>query len=272
MMALDEPRSCPDPETLGSFVAGTLHPGVQQQVADHAADCNFCIWVIRETANYDRHSVTAAPRWWRFLPAAAGFILAVLAALLIVVRYPADPVRRMAAAAHQSGVRTIEGRVVHFDYGRYTSTRSLGGANTTGSIAAQGVLDDTDRPGSAREWHQRGIASLLVDRIEAAVRQLSEAVRLAPESGEYRSDLAAARIALGTARQDETEFRRALADAVEALRLSPASRDATFNRALALERLGDRDAALRAYEEYLALDSDSEWAREARWRMNRLRR
>lgn len=268
-MAFDESRSCPEPETLAAFADGSLEPATRAVVSRHVADCNSCLWVIREATRYAREPVPAESPRLRYLPVAAGFILAIVSAV-IAVRYRTDPVRRMAAAVHESGVRTFEGRLARFDFARYTSTRSLGGAETAVATAAKGVIEETTDPQSATEWHRRGVAALLADRIELAVHDLETAVRLAPRSAVFRSDLAAARLALGSVHADERELHLALADADDALRLGPGSEDALFNRAVVLERLGERDAARSAYRAYLEVDSASPWAEEVRWRMNRL--
>lgn len=269
-MAIDEPRSCPDPEILGAFLEGTLDPRTREEVSDHILQCNYCLVVVRETTAYTRESVPAKSQSPKFFLIAAGIAIALLGAAAIFFRDRTDSVRRLAQAAHDSGVRTIEGRMDSFEYARFTSTRSLGGGDTAITAAAKGVLDDIGTPDSATDWHTQGVANLLIDRIEQAVRELDQAARLRPKSAAYRSDLAAARIALGTSRQDVDELHRGLADAEAALQLDPTSSSAAFNRALALERLGERDAARKAYESYLQLDPKSPWSEEARWRLNRL--
>ena len=265
-----EPRSCPDPQLLAAYFEGTADETTREEIGEHIQECHHCILVLRETSRYER-SQAGTTRWKKLMPLAAGFMIAVSLAA-VVIRYRNDPVRRLAAAAQQAGVRTFEGRLESFQYGRFTSTRSGSGATPALTAAAQGILDDSAKPSSAKEWHATGVASLLADHMESAVQALSEAVRLEPKSAVYRNDLAAARIALGTSRRDPFELRRALADADYALRLAPRSPHARFNRALALERLGESPSALRAYAEYLAVDPDSPWAEEARWRMSRLRR
>ena len=45
---------------------------------------------------------------------------------------------------------------------------------------------------------------------------------------------------------------------------NPRHADALFNRALALESLGQKDAARAAWESYLQVDATSAWADEAR--------
>jgi tetratricopeptide (TPR) repeat protein len=271
-MALDEPRSCPDPETLAAFLDGTLDAAKRRDVSAHIAECNHCLYVLREVNAHNREALSVEPRWRRHLPLVAGFVIAVLGATVFLVRHRSDSVRRMAVATQEAGVRTFEGRLTGFEHVRYTSTRSAATRNQPLSEVATDVLGKNTNPRSAKEWHASGVANLLVGSTERAVRELAEAVRLTPRSPDYRSDLAAARIALGTARSDQDELRRGLTDSEEALRLAPGRPEAMFNRALALERLGDRDAARSAFEDYLALDPESSWAEEVRWRMGRLSR
>ena len=117
-----------------------------------------------------------------------------------------------------------------------------------------------------------GIAYLSLDRNHDAVSALARASRMKPESAEYRSDLAAARIAFGTAEASHDELVRAVADADAALTLDPQSSAALFNRALALERLDRKEQAAHAYEAYLANDAKSKWADEVRFRLEHLRK
>jgi tetratricopeptide (TPR) repeat protein len=269
---MDDPRSCPDPVVLGAFLDGTLDAATREEVSAHLADCNHCLYVLREVTAYEREIAPADARRRRYLPLVAGLVLAMLTAAIVLVRHRSDPVRRMAAAIQDAGVRTFEGRIARFEHVRYTSTRSLTPANPRIGEVANRVLQEDPGPRSAKEWHRNGLANLLVGRTERAVRELVRAATLAPDSAEYRSDLAAARIALGTAQRDPEELRRGLAEAEQALRLAPGLPEAVFNRALALERLGDASAARSAFEDYLALDPKSSWAEEARWRMNRLGR
>jgi tetratricopeptide (TPR) repeat protein len=201
---------------------------------------------------------------------AAGVVLALLTVAIVFIARRNEPVRELAATARQAGVRTFEGRLSNFDYAPYRAERTPGAPGGTAiTAAANGVLSE-NTPKSAAQWRAAGVAYLFLGRAEEAARALARATQLAPESAEYRSDLAAARIALGTAREDPNELRRAIADADDALRLDPASAAAHFNRAVALDRLGQTWQAARAYSEYLAIDRTSSWADEARWRLERL--
>jgi tetratricopeptide (TPR) repeat protein len=56
------------------------------------------------------------------------------------------------------------------------------------------------------------------------------------------------------------------------LQLDATLKDAVFNQAICLERLGLLDPALRSWEKYLELDSDSGWREEAQARIEALRK
>jgi Tfp pilus assembly protein PilF len=53
----------------------------------------------------------------------------------------------------------------------------------------------------------------------------------------------------------------------EVIAKDPRRAEALFNRALALESLGQNDAARAAWEAYLKVDASSAWADEARQRL-----
>lgn len=69
---------------------------------------------------------------------------------------------------------------------------------------------------------------------------------------------------------DVLQLTKAVAASERALDLQPALPEALFNRALLLEALSMRGAAIAAYKTYLTTDSASGWADEARERMRKL--
>jgi len=102
--------------------------------------------------------------------------------------------------------------------------------------------------------------------LERSITYLRTASRLADRPASALTDLAAA--LLVRAARDQTP--RDLLDAIEAadgaLRLEPRNPAARFNLALALDLLGLAGEARIAWNGYLAVDSSSAWAEEARRR------
>lgn len=97
-----------------------------------------------------------------------------------------------------------------------------------------------------------------------AVKLLEKAVAALPEQAAFASDLAAAHLA-DARRNGDPAFRvKALEAAENAVTLDPGLPEARFNRALALESVALRTQAAVAWKDYLALDRQSGWAREAK--------
>jgi hypothetical protein len=65
-------------------------------------------------------------------------------------------------------------------------------------------------------------------------------------------------------------LRRGLALLREAARTSPDDLQIAFNTATFYQALGSNDAALRSWNKYLDLDGDSEWADQAREKLEDL--
>jgi CHAT domain-containing protein/tetratricopeptide (TPR) repeat protein len=104
---------------------------------------------------------------------------------------------------------------------------------------------------------------------ESTLRRLTEVAAQVPAAGTL-NDLAVAWTVRAAAEQDPTSLFQALTWLERALALDPQHRAARFNRALVLDRLSLRGEALDAWSAYLALDNDSDWAREARARLELL--
>lgn len=103
-----------------------------------------------------------------------------------------------------------------------------------------------------------------------AISRLEKALRLSPRSVPLRVDLSAAHLARAERMQNSRDLFQALEYAEEALALEPRNPAARFNSALALQAWGLDRQADSAWNAYLAVDSTSEWADEARQRKERL--
>jgi len=119
------------------------------------------------------------------------------------------------------------------------------------------------RGNDAKTHHARGVARLLANDAKTGVIELSEAANAEPTNASYWNDLAAAQI---VARDPKA----ALSSADRSLSLDPTLKDALFNRGLALDALGQRADARRAYDRYLAADPASPWALEVQKKRERL--
>ncbi len=121
----------------------------------------------------------------------------------------------------------------------------------------------------AATLHAAGLAELLAGSPERAIRRLTEASSRAPADATILSDLAAAYLIRADARDDARDLVRALTRTLEALQRDSSLREALFNKALALESLGLRSAAV-AWRDVSRFEPASEWTAEAQSHAERL--
>lgn len=269
-------RRCPDPETLAAFVAGSLSGPELTMTAEHIRDCEDCREVLAAPALIDReYTGNVLPmlrqrRWPWWLAAAAAAITAM--AYLVVSRpwkaHDAASIQILVQAMPREG-RTLEPRLTGgFPWAplrvrRATSDGALDADQMKLVGAAGTVLEQTANDSSPEARHAAAIAHLVAGRPAEAAEQLTA---LAGRESDARiwSDLAAARYALALQRDDTSQLAGALAAADMALQLAPALPEARFNRALIIDRLGLREQARSAWQQYLAVDPAGPWANEAK--------
>lgn len=276
----------PEPEILGAFVDGRLDSAQHADVTRHLSTCDECLMIVGETVRFAREHDDAEeepddedePRaartrtwWWA---AAAAVLIVIAGAAMFVLWQRTHPLQRMSSQMAHLHQRPVSGRLVGFPYVRNSGDR---GADTLDKerlrlrSTAADIHADRVHGKSADDQHVAGIAALLADDADEAVARLRTATTLAPDNARYWSDLAAAYTALGD-RGDPQQYADGLAAADHALRIEPALLEALFNRARLLDAMHLRIDAAAAYRKYLAHDSTSEWAAEARERQRVLTR
>lgn len=115
-----------------------------------------------------------------------------------------------------------------------------------------------------------GAAYVLAGNADEGLQTLQRATAAVPDDAQALSDLGAAYLARGIARDDGNDMAQALETIDRALEAAPDSLEAKFNRAVALQELPLPNEAARAWQAYLDLDSRSDWAREARSQLDEL--
>jgi len=190
-----------------------------------------------------------------------------------------------AGASHPSAIRAFDpfGRLVRAASltGREIAPRLSGGfAWAPLRISRRGVKSEvSDRlplirvayelkktrgsEGSPESRHALAICDLLIGDPHEAVSKLAALSGEQPLAARW-SDLGAAQFVLFTRDDDPSSLAQALAAVDAALDADLSMPEARFNRALILESLGLRDEARTEWQKYLALDTGSGWAVEAR--------
>lgn len=106
--------------------------------------------------------------------------------------------------------------------------------------------------------------------LERSISHLEMASRLAPRSASVLTDLSATHLAHASGRGGARALLASLDAATRALELEPRSLPALYNRALTLDLLALDDEATKGWRTYLAVDSRTRYAVEARARLARI--
>jgi len=283
--------ACPDLETLAGYLDGRLTERERADIAAHVAGCETCYFVFTEAAQTrasDRaraetdasaspEAVTApTPKWMtpKVMWSSATALAALAATLLIAIRIVGRPLagndselRSLVAAVGTD--RRIEPRLTGgFAYGSLRGPLRSGSAAVEPSADVQIAVAQIEKHNLGGQTAQAkrllGLAYLLSGNVDRATTTLEEAAGQTSADARVFSDLAAAYLARASVVRESQDVTKALAAAGRAIAADPALTEAWFNRALALEKLQLEREARTAWQEYLRLDQDSQWADEAR--------
>ena len=272
MNALQHPRD----EILGAFIDGRLVGPERLAVIEHLAECDDCVQLV---GGVRAAALDAVPEESRVVPmrrpwllAAAIVLIAMIAAFALMQRREAG-VETLIAAAPTTH-RTIEARLTGF---RWAALRQLRGAEHSDpeelklAGAAGKVLERAQNDDSPSSRHAAGVASLLVRNTDQAIEELRKATLESNDAAAW-NDLGAALYTSAMQQRKPSDLPQALAATTNALDRDASHAEARFNRALILERMGLQAEAAAAWREYLALDTASPWADEARRRLDAMPR
>ncbi len=279
----NRPGECPDLESIAAYLDGRLGERERDRVAAHIAECDDCAFIFSEaaqtrvTADITREALASRVRAWVSRPAVLWPSAAALATAAVLVagvglslRWAAPPTDLQTLVTAVGTDRTVEPRLTGgFAYGRLRGPVRSGTATTNVPpdvrIAAARIEKTANDLRTPQNLAALGLAYLVSDNPADAVAALESATRDAAENAAYWSDLSAAYVERARRERHLEDLAKALNAADRATRLAPALPEAWFNRALAIEGIGGlREEAKKAWDEYLKVDSRSEWSAEAR--------
>ena len=229
--------------------------------------------------------------------AASVLLLAVSVATLWYFVLPWWQVRQglaMLNEAYSQG-RPIESRLSGFQYASWEKDRSSNErlVDYTARDQADLMLLGVARAHpSTKAYQALGSSYLLKGEIKEAIDQFKKALTYDPSNARIHNDLGAALMELAINKQrqldslkeKETQAAEQLPGEIlsdlslanehfsQAMQQDSRLVEGLFNHALCLERLGLIDQALERWESYLQLDPESGWAREARERVEALKK
>lgn len=266
---------CLSHEELAAFADGTLTPNECRIATEHIAGCSRCVALVSAAMRFnqaeDEHVARRRSRVRTRTMAVAAVVagLVTAPALWITIRSPLAPLRSAAADAKS---RVVEARLDGLPWKPYSPPRAApDGSLLAVRATAEKIVKDSGRADRLRERYAAAVALVVQGDNRSAIGRLTELARQHPNEGQFWSDLAAAYIDSANRNDSPADLRDALAAGTQALRIDPHDQAAQFNVALALERLGLREAAIDAWTRYIQADPTSPWASEARTRIARLR-
>jgi len=200
--------------------------------------------------------------------------------------FPKSGMDVLVEASEERAFRTIEARLSGgFPFRPFKGpTRGVRDAEEWRLLQAL-VLVDPKVPGtlSSRDLHVRGASRLLLGHLDDAIATMQEAL-IADATAQdfiealsksrnaaFLTDVAAAFHSRGRQRVMAEDFIVAL-DAAERAWVIGKTPETAWNRALAIESLHDHADALAAWNDYLGIDSGSQWADQVRERLKQLRK
>ncbi len=215
----------------------------------------------------------------------AAAVLAVFGPALWNRLFPKSGMDVLVEASDETKFRTLEARLSGgFPY-RPLEGPTRGDGNAENWRLLQAVVVVNTKPSatsSSRDLHVQGASRLLLGRLDDAIAVLQEALIVdtgaqdfiealsKSQNAAFLSDVAAAFHSRGRQQGAAQDFIVAL-DAAERAWAIEKSAETAWNRALAIESLHDHADALAAWNDYLGIDSSSQWANQVGERLGRLR-
>ena len=286
---------CPDAEALASYIDGRTTAAERTEIESHLASCEDCYFVFSETvqeqtSRRDDREKSEMRRWLgRWSPQlAAGLAAAAGIVVAVEIFSPSrrtEPGTTVAVAlseldAAAGPYRKFEPRLTlthaHFELApTLRSAEPSDPASLPQREAAEKALREAARKvetaakvsGTGVEG-QRALAAMYfaLGQAQPAVNVL-EPKEQSNDAG-LLNDVAAAYLA----RQADGDVQHALDLLERAVTLDPKLAEAWFNLGLAAGAARQPARAQEAWKRYLVLDPSSEWASEARWRLEKLQK
>lgn len=278
--------TCPTEETLAAFIDGRLEGATRNAVLEHLVVCSECrdaVSVVREMEMEEAESGTAdvipisRKRSFRFAFAALA------AGVTVVFLLPTTRERltygpnggwdKVVIAAESQPKRLVEPRISGLAYKEFQSpVRSAKREQPSNGSLDQAASDLAKADGSGFWRPVRALALLQLmrgDRKEA-IRLIEQARDEGGDSDPgFQTDYAVVYVESTRFGGGEGDIPHAL-DASQRAWNTAKTPENAWNRALALEQAGRKSDALRAWQDYVALETDPQWKNEADRHISRL--
>jgi CHAT domain-containing protein len=163
-----------------------------------------------------------------------------------------------------SGGRPLEGRFVGINYAPYHEREDLTRQRVAFGRCVRERVPQLFREHGQERLQAQALVAFAAGRLDSAISKLLLAADLKPDSSRALSDLAALYLARAHQAGSPHDLLLALSAAERALEKQPGLHEASFNRAVALERLFLRESAREAWYLYSKADAGTRWEHDAR--------
>jgi CHAT domain-containing protein/Flp pilus assembly protein TadD len=203
-------------------------------------------------------------------------IVAVALVAWIGVRALYPPSAEQLLAQAYSEHRTLEVRIPGARYAPMQAERGTAQSDFDrphSLLKAEDVIGEAlSKNPNAPNWLQaRARAELLDGNYESAIKSLQRALETQPDSPSLLTDLGSAYFMRAESADRPIDYGNAIESFGKALAKSPDDPIALFNRAVACQRMFLYTQAVDDWEHYLRVDTQGEWANDARRRLNALK-
>ncbi|MGB7923469.1 MAG: CHAT domain-containing protein [Pyrinomonadaceae bacterium] len=212
-----------------------------------------------------------------YLKAAAATIIAVCVGIglwLILMRRSAEEPGMEALRAAYKDQRLVEARITSLEYAPLIITRGQDNSKINEVALRQAelqLLNNLNARPDAKAHHDLGRFYLAGVQLDKSIEEFEKALSQAPDDPQIQSDLGAALLADSQRASQNNDPGKAftlLAQSLQhidkALQAKPDLLEALYNKALCFQYMKLPKQAKEAWQNYLAYDSQSKWAEEAR--------
>ena len=291
-------RQCPEPGEWAELAVGRTAPEHRERLLQHAAICDPCGSALRAvTENFSEPLAeseldeiqqlrTASPRWQRefagrmasssrkplvdnlWLAKAAAVVLCAAGGWVGYGQWSGGAPARLLAQSYAQQ-RPFAMRIPGAErapLGAQQRGTTSAGQRTQELLEAEArIARELKKDPDNRKWlGLRARAQMLAWDPESAIATLNRLVEHRPNDPEVLADLGMAYALRAEAADRAVDYSQAIDYLSRALRISPKSQTATFNRALVYERVNRYDEAATEWQRYLTLDPSGAWADEAK--------
>ena len=261
---------CPTVAHLGAFLDGALTDAERGDLQAHLATCRDCRATVadaHELLRTTRDGLSRPRMLWLAVAAALVAITGTAAALVLQQRSRHSLTTPLIAALAAEPRRSVDALLSGgFEYApppRHTRGESASPPSAAVALAARETIERATKQDTPVALAAAGVAHLVVGEFDDAVNSLGRAARQSPDNADYLNNLAAVHLARARAIGDRDDWTRALVASERAVTLAASMPQARFNRALALEGLGDYRHAAEAWALFQTMTQSGEARAEA---------